>query len=51
LVRDEDARAPLSDLALAALLSAQGAVVARRTVAKYRQMMDILPAHRRKRRV
>lgn len=39
---------PLSDAALAKLLSQQGHVVARRTVAKYRSMEGILPAHLRR---
>lgn len=51
LVRDEDRDSPLGDQALAEALSTHGAVVARRTVAKYRNMLDIPPAHRRKRRL
>jgi RNA polymerase sigma-54 factor len=39
---------PLSDAALAKLLSQQGHSVARRTVAKYRSMEGILPAHLRR---
>jgi RNA polymerase sigma-54 factor len=39
---------PLSDAALAKLLSQQGHCVARRTVAKYRSMEGILPAHLRR---
>ncbi|HVN56411.1 MAG TPA: hypothetical protein VMT46_18940 [Anaerolineaceae bacterium] len=38
---------PLSDTELASLLAKQGYVVARRTVAKYRAMEGILPAHLR----
>ena len=38
---------PLSDSELAELLSEQGFSVARRTVAKYRAMEGILPAHLR----
>lgn len=38
---------PLSDTDLAALLAKQGYMVARRTVAKYRAMEGILPAHLR----
>jgi RNA polymerase sigma-54 factor len=49
MVRDEDTCKPLTDLALAAALSTDGPAVARRTVAKYREMMDIAPAHRRRR--
>jgi len=39
---------PLSDSELAQLLAAQGFQVARRTVAKYRAMEGILPAHLRR---
>lgn len=39
---------PLSDAQLAKLLSTQGYDVARRTVAKYRSMEGILPAHLRR---
>lgn len=45
----EDARKPLSDEALARLLSEGGAGIARRTVAKYRETLGIPPAHRRRR--
>lgn len=48
LVAGEVLGAPLSDAALAAALSRDGALVARRTVAKYRAMLGIPPAHRRK---
>ncbi|MGO4907578.1 RNA polymerase factor sigma-54 [Pseudorhodobacter sp. W20_MBD10_FR17] len=51
LVRDENRDHPLGDLALAEALSTGGAVVARRTVAKYRGLLNIPPAHRRKRRL
>ncbi|MBS3981518.1 MAG: RNA polymerase factor sigma-54 [Rhodobacteraceae bacterium] len=50
LVANEDPDAPLSDEALAAALAAGGAPIARRTVAKYRTMLNLLPAHRRRRR-
>lgn len=49
LVVEEAPGAPLSDEALAAALSGADASVARRTVAKYRSMLGIPPAHRRKR--
>ncbi len=39
---------PLSDSKLAKLLAKQGYNIARRTVAKYRNMEGILPAHLRK---
>ena len=48
LVAGEPAGAPLSDAALALELGRSGAVVARRTVAKYRAMLHIPPAHRRR---
>jgi RNA polymerase sigma-54 factor len=48
LVGTEDAAAPLSDQALAEALSQDGARIARRTVAKYREALDIPPAHRRR---
>lgn len=41
LVAAEDPAAPLSDAALAAILSAEGKPLARRTVAKYREVLDI----------
>jgi RNA polymerase sigma-54 factor len=50
LVADEDPDHPLSDEALAAALAAGGAPIARRTVAKYRTMLNLPPAHRRRRR-
>ncbi|MBL9050620.1 MAG: RNA polymerase factor sigma-54 [Tabrizicola sp.] len=50
LVADEDPDAPLSDEALAAALAEGGAPIARRTVAKYRTMLNLPPAHRRRRR-
>jgi RNA polymerase sigma-54 factor len=39
---------PLSDMQIGALLAGQGYPVARRTVAKYRAMEGILPAHLRR---
>lgn len=50
LVADENPEAPLSDDALAMALAAGGAPIARRTVAKYRTMLHLPPAHRRRRR-
>ena len=49
LVAAEPAGAPLSDVALAQALAAQGLRVARRTVTKYRQQLRIEPAPRRAR--
>ncbi|MCW5876038.1 MAG: hypothetical protein KIS85_04060 [Anaerolineales bacterium] len=46
IIRDE--AKPLSDTKLARLLEQQGFAIARRTVAKYRMMEGILPAHMRK---
>ncbi len=48
LVAAEDPTRPLSDEALAAALSAAGGPVARRTVAKYRGLLGLPAAHRRK---
>jgi len=48
LVAAEPRDAPLSDAALAAALAEGGAVVARRTVAKYRAVLGIPPANRRR---
>ena len=48
LVRQEDPSAPLSDQALAARLQAQGIDISRRTVAKYRQLLQIPPAASRR---
>lgn len=50
LVAEEDSEAPLSDEALAVALAEGGAPIARRTVAKYRAMLNLPPAHRRRRR-
>ncbi|WP_373741149.1 RNA polymerase factor sigma-54 [Neisseria sp.] len=48
LIENENPAKPHSDEALCALLKQQGVEIARRTVAKYREMLDIPPAHRRK---
>ena len=48
IVNDEDKTRPLSDEALAAELKKRGIEIARRTVVKYRQQLDIPPARRRK---
>jgi RNA polymerase sigma-54 factor len=48
LVAAEDTRAPLSDSALAGRLRTQGMVVARRTVAKYREALQIPPVSQRR---
>lgn len=49
LVAAEDARAPLPDGRIAQMLAEQGMVVARRTVAKYREQLRIAPANLRRR--
>jgi RNA polymerase sigma-54 factor len=49
IVDDEDIQAPLSDIAIMGILKDRGIKVARRTVAKYRDMMKIPPSHLRKR--
>lgn len=48
LVGDEDPKNPLSDQQIADSLKREGITVARRTVAKYREAMGILPSSRRK---
>jgi RNA polymerase sigma-54 factor len=48
LVRAEDPHKPLSDQQVTEKLKADGLPVARRTVAKYREMLGILPSHLRK---
>lgn len=47
-VDEEDARKPWSDSKLADMLAEQGMVVARRTVAKYRDILKIPPVNLRK---
>jgi RNA polymerase sigma-54 factor len=48
LVGAEDAKAPLSDSRIAQVLGEQGIVVARRTIAKYRESLQIPPVNQRK---
>jgi RNA polymerase sigma-54 factor len=48
LIESEDPGTPLSDSRLAELLAADGAQVARRTVAKYREAMKIAPSSERR---
>jgi RNA polymerase sigma-54 factor len=50
MVATEDPGAPLTDARLAADLAGAGAPLARRTVAKYRDLLGIPPAHARRRR-
>ena len=49
LVDEEDQRRPLTDQAIVNLLKSEGIKIARRTVAKYRDQLGILPARMRKR--
>lgn len=48
LVDDEDPKSPLSDQKLVDALKKDGIKIARRTVAKYRDMLKILPSNKRK---
>ncbi len=49
LVSNEDPKKPFSDQKLVDMLKADGVTIARRTVAKYREAMNILPSSKRKR--
>ena len=49
LVEDEDQRHPLTDQAIVNILREGGVQIARRTVAKYRDQLGVLPARMRKR--
>ncbi|KIX12104.1 RNA polymerase factor sigma-54 [Dethiosulfatarculus sandiegensis] len=49
IVGDEDQGKPLSDQTIAELLKKENIDIARRTVAKYREMLGILPSSRRRR--
>ena len=48
MIGNEDPKRPLSDQKISELLSTKDIVVARRTVAKYREMMGIAPSSKRK---
>ncbi len=48
IVAAEDPKKPLSDQAIVRALDERGLKIARRTVAKYREELDILPSHMRK---
>ncbi len=50
LISKEDTAHPLSDQDLVKVLTEEGLVIARRTVAKYREMLKILPSHLRRRK-
>lgn len=47
-ISDEDSKKPLSDSKLVSLLENQGIIIARRTVAKYREALSIPPSSHRK---
>jgi len=49
LINNEDKREPLSDQRVAEILHEQGLRIARRTVAKYREALRLLPARARRR--
>jgi RNA polymerase sigma-54 factor len=51
IVRAEDPGKPMSDQAISEMLRLEGIDIARRTVAKYRESMNILPSSRRKKPV
>ncbi len=48
MIGHEDSKRPLSDQKISELLSTKDIIVARRTVAKYREMMGIAPSSKRK---
>src|SRR5262245_10021030 len=48
MVSGEDGGKPLSDQEIAQALQGQGLTIARRTVAKYREELGILPSHQRR---
>ena len=50
LIDEEDPRHPLTDDQLAAMLQEQGIQLTRRTVAKYREDMNIPSTHQRRKR-
>ena len=48
LIENEDKANPLSDQDIENYFSKKGMKIARRTISKYRQILDILPSHLRK---
>ncbi|HRK61679.1 MAG TPA: RNA polymerase factor sigma-54 [Candidatus Omnitrophota bacterium] len=50
MIQAEDAAHPLSDQQIAEKLTEENITIARRTVAKYRELLKILPTHLRKKR-
>ncbi|XKM13893.1 RNA polymerase factor sigma-54 [Orbaceae bacterium ac157xtp] len=49
MIANEECKKPLSDSKIVSLLEEQGIIVARRTVSKYRELMQIPPSNLRKR--
>jgi RNA polymerase sigma-54 factor len=47
-VKNENGNAPLSDMEMVEILRERGIPIARRTVAKYRTELDILPSNMRR---
>ncbi len=48
LLANEDSAKPHSDQEVAAVLKGRGLTIARRTVAKYREELGLLPSHQRR---
>jgi RNA polymerase sigma-54 factor len=48
LIKHEDGHSPLSDEEIVKILAERGIKIARRTVAKYRTELNILPSHMRR---
>lgn len=48
IIANEDSKTPFSDRMLANMLCQQGFKIARRTITKYRKLMDIAPSNKRK---
>lgn len=48
IIKNEDPERPLSDQKITGILQKKGTSIARRTVAKYREQLGILPTHLRK---
>jgi RNA polymerase sigma-54 factor len=48
IIEDEDSKKPYSDDKISKLLKEANINIARRTVAKYREMMRVLPSNKRK---
>jgi RNA polymerase sigma-54 factor len=48
IISNEDSKKPLSDQKIADILKEEGLIIARRTVAKYREQLGVLPARHRK---